>query len=50
MVTLKVGPITHPRFPVCIIDSDMHGIPLLGMSFLRLHRVAMEDDTLTISE
>ena len=50
LVTLRVGPLTHTDFPVCIIDSDMHGIPLLGMSFLRRHRVEMEDGTLVISE
>lgn len=49
-VTLQVGPLVHPEFPVCVIDSDMHGIPLLGIAFLRLHRVAMAGDTLTIAE
>lgn len=49
-VTLQVGSLVHPEFPVCVIDSDMHGVPLLGMSFLHLHRLAMEGDRLTISE
>ena len=50
IASLQIGPFDLRDVEISVGDTDMGGVGLIGMSFLKRYKVTVSDNTLTVSE